>query len=156
MSQWIPGRLTRSFFRAPTWLYDHGLGWLLTGRLLCLTHVGRRSGRQYRTALEVVGRHGDEIFVVAGFGASSDWYRNIQANPPLEVVSGRRRFTPAWRELDTAEAATVIAAYERRNRLITPVVRTGLSKLVGWRYDGTPAARQRLVDQLPVLGFRPA
>lgn len=156
MSQWNPGRLARAFFRAPTWLYDRGLGWLLTGRLLCLTHVGRKSGRHYKTVLEVVGRCGDEVYVVAGFGSSSDWYRNIQTNPPVEVVSGRRRFTPAWRQLGAVEAASVIADYERRNMLITPLVRIGLSRLVGWRYDGTSGARDRLVGQLPLLGFRPA
>ncbi|MCX2934495.1 nitroreductase family deazaflavin-dependent oxidoreductase [Mycobacterium sp. CVI_P3] len=151
MSQWSPGRVTHALFRAPAWFYGHGLGWLLTGRMLCLTHVGRR----YRTVLEVVGRRGDEIYVVAGWGSSSDWYRNIQATPPVEVASGRRAFVPAWRRLDAAEAEVVIADYERRNRLITPVVRLGLSKLVGWRYDGTPAARERLVSELPLLGFRP-
>ncbi|WP_396931064.1 nitroreductase family deazaflavin-dependent oxidoreductase [Mycolicibacterium sp.] len=156
MSQWNPGRVTRALSRAPTWLYGRGLGWLLTGRLMCLTHVGRRSGRHYRTVLEVVGRRGEEIYVVSGFGSSSDWYRNVAANPPVEVINGRHRFTPVCRTLEPSEAASVIADYERRNRLITPVVRTGLSKLVGWEYDGTPTARERLVHEVPLLGFRPA
>ncbi len=156
MTAWNPGTLTRRLFRAPVRLYEHGLGWLLGGRFLCLTHVGRRSGRHYRTVLEVVGTEGDEVFVVVGFGASADWYRNIQATPPVEVATGRRRFAPVWRRLDRGEAAEVIAGYEHRNRLITPVIRTMLGKLVGWRYDGSPAARERLVAELPVLGFRPA
>ena len=36
-------------------LYDHRLGWLLGQRILRLNHVGSRSGRRYRTVLEVVG-----------------------------------------------------------------------------------------------------
>ncbi|MDQ2884110.1 MAG: nitroreductase family deazaflavin-dependent oxidoreductase [Actinomycetota bacterium] len=40
-----------------------------------------------------------EVFVIAGLGPSCDWYRNLQANPAIEVVVGRRRFEPAHRLL---------------------------------------------------------
>jgi len=155
VSRWQPGRVTRLFFRLPTRLYDRDLGWLLGKRFLCLTHVGRRSGRRYRTVLEVVGTSGEQVYVVAGFGSSSDWYRNIEAAPAVEVVTGRRRFTPAWRRVDAVEAAEVLAGYERRNRLIAPVVRRTLSKMVGWHYDGSPSARERLVSDLPMVAFAP-
>jgi deazaflavin-dependent oxidoreductase (nitroreductase family) len=152
-----PGAVLRAVFRAPIGLYDAGFGWLLGERFLCLTHVGRKSGRQYRTVLEVVGTKptADEFLVIAGFGTSSDWYRNIAANPACEVVVGRHRFMPQDRVLDEAEAVAVIADYERRNRWILPLVRFLLSKLIGWRYDGSQEARERLVRQLPVVAFRP-
>jgi hypothetical protein len=54
------------------------------------------------------------------------------------------------------EAAAVIADYEHRNRWIGPVVRRLLSALLGWRYDGSQSARERLVRQLPVVAFRPS
>ncbi|PZS27397.1 MAG: hypothetical protein DLM61_16790 [Pseudonocardiales bacterium] len=41
---------------------------------------------------------------MAGLGLSCDWYRNIQANPAIEVVVGRRRFEPVHRLLGEAEA----------------------------------------------------
>lgn len=156
MSKARPGRLTRLLFRAPTRLYDRDLGWLLGGRFLCLTHVGRRSGRRYRTVLEVIGTDpaAGEVMVIAGLGPSADWYRNIQANPPVEVVVGRRRFEPAHRVLDETEAAALMADYEHRNRLVKPLLRLLLSKLLGWRYDGTTAARECLVRQLPIVAFR--
>lgn len=151
------GRLTRLVLRAPIRLYDRNLGWLLTERMLCLTHVGRRSGRLYRTVLEVVGtdEKSGEIFVVVGFGASSDWYRNIQANPPVKIVVGRRRFTPTFRTLAEGEAATILAAYEHRNRWMRPVVRLGLGKLSGRRYDGSESARRQLTHRLPFVAFKP-
>lgn len=68
---------------------------------------------------------------------------------------GRERFAPTHRELDVDEAAAVLADYERRNRLAAPVVRRVLSRLVGWRYDGSEQARRRLVRERPVLAFRP-
>lgn len=150
--------LLRWVFRVPVKLYERDLGRLLGGRFLCLTHVGRRSGRRYRTVLEVVGCDGEteEVFVVAGLGASSDWYRNIQASPAAEVVVGRRRFVPEHRILGGDEAVRVLAGYERRNRFLVPVIRPVLGKLLGWRYDGSDAARHRMVRQLPIVGFRPA
>ena len=152
-----PGAVMRAAFRAPIRLYDAGFGWLLGGRFLCLTHVGRKSGRRYRTVLEVVGINptAGEFMVIAGFGPSSDWYRNISANPASEVVVGRHRFAPQHRVLDEAEAVEMIADYERRNRWILPIARFLLSRLVGWCYGGSQEARERLVHQLPVVAFRP-
>lgn len=150
-------KVLHRLFRAPARLYAHDLGWLLGRRFLCLTHVGRRSGRRYRTVLEVIGTDPatGEVVAIAGMGPSSDWYRNIKASPPVEVAVGRRRFVPRYRTLGETEAATVMADYERRNRLIAPLLRPVLSKLLGWRYDGSATARDRLVRQLPIVAFRP-
>ena len=144
--------------RGPALLYEWNVGWLLDRRFLLLTHVGRRSGRQYRTVLEVIGTvpESGEVIVVAGFGRSADWYRNVQAASAIEVVVGRDRFAPVHRELDEAEAIAVLADYERRNRWVAPVVRRVLSWLVGWDYNGSDDARRRLVRQLPGVAFRPA
>ena len=149
------GPVARRLARLPGRLYDWDLGWLLGHRFLRLTHVGRRSGRTYRTVLEVVGRtDDDEVVVVAGFGHSADWFRNISALPPVEVAIGRDRFRPTARVLPDEEAAAVLAGYERRNRLVAPVVRRVLGWLVGWEYDGSAAARARLVQELPFVAFR--
>jgi deazaflavin-dependent oxidoreductase (nitroreductase family) len=148
-------RMMRLVFRAPVRLYDHGLGWVLGRRFLCLTHIGRRSGRMYRTVLEVVGGAGGEYFVVAGLGSGADWFRNIEARPPVEVIVGVRRFPAVHRVLGEDEAVSVIAGYEHRNRLAAPVVRFLLGKLLGWRYDGSDFARRRMARQLPLVGLRP-
>jgi hypothetical protein len=108
--------------------------------------------------LEVVGPGPwpGEVVVMAGFGPSADWLRNIQALPPVQVEIGRDRFRPVARVLEEPEAVAVLADYERRNRLVAPVVRRVLSWLVGWRYDGSAAARDRLVKELPLVAFRRA
>ncbi|HUA48904.1 MAG TPA: nitroreductase family deazaflavin-dependent oxidoreductase [Solirubrobacteraceae bacterium] len=144
--------------RAPAVLYDWNLGWLLGRRFLRLTHRGRRSGRSYRVMLEVIGhdRARHEVFVMVGLGRRAQWYRNVIAGGAVELAIGGERFRPDYRELAPAEAAAVFDGYERRNRLLAPIVRAVLSRLVGWRYDGSPPARERLVSELPVLAFRPA
>ncbi|MGH3852503.1 MAG: nitroreductase family deazaflavin-dependent oxidoreductase [Pseudonocardiaceae bacterium] len=153
-----PGPLARRLLRAPTLLYHWNAGWLFGRRFLLLTHVGRHSGRQYQTMLEVIGtgQASGEVVVIAALGSSADWYRNVRAHPATEVAIGRHRFRPVHRTLDEREAAAMLADYERRNRWMTPVIHRVLSALVGWRYDGSDDARRRLVRELPVVAFRPA
>ena len=75
-------------FMVPLW--QLGLGGLLNswpsvgGRLMVLTHRGRRSGIVYRTPLNyaIVDEH---VYCVAGFGGASDWYRNALAAAEVEV-----------------------------------------------------------------------
>jgi len=151
------GPVARRFLRAPARLYDWHAGWLLGPRFVRLTHAGRRSGRRYRTILEVIGtdREVGELFVLVGMGPSADWFRNIQEHPALELATMRRRFRPAHRVLDEREAVAAVAEYERRNRWALVVIRPVLSWLAGWRYDGGDDARLRLARQLPIVAFRP-
>jgi len=153
-----PSPLVRRLLATPAFFYDVHVGWLLGRRFLRLTHLGRRTGRRYRTMLEVIGenRGSGEVLVMAGLGRSAHWLRNVDAGNAMEVAIGRDRFRPRHRMLTPVEAAEALADYERRNRLLAPVVRRVLSWLVGWRYDGTADARLRLVTQLPVVGFRPS
>jgi deazaflavin-dependent oxidoreductase (nitroreductase family) len=145
------------FCRAPVYLYRWRLGWLFGNRLLLLTHTGRRTGLRRRTVLEVVEyrKKGPEVVVVNGFGPDCDWVRNIEAKPGEEVVVGSRHFVACHRFLGEEEAMKVIQGYEHRNRFIAPIVRAGLSWLLGWPYRGGEDDHRRLVRQLPLIAFRP-
>jgi len=85
----------------------------------------------------------------------ADWLRNLQAGGPAEVTVGRATFRAEHRTLDTDEAATEFAEYERRNGMIGPILRSVLSWLLGWPYDGSPDARRRTTEQLPLVALRP-
>ena len=145
------------FFRAPVYLYRWRLGWLFGHRILLLTHTGRRTGLRRQTVLEVVEyrEDGPEAVVVNGFGPNSDWLLNIQAKPGEEVTVGWQHFVASHRFLDEEEAMEVMRGYERRNRLIAPIIRAGLTWLLGWPYRGDESDRRRLVRQLPLVAFRP-
>lgn len=71
-------------------MWQLGLGaWLnawpsVGGRIMVLTHTGRRTGLQRRTPVNYAVVDG-EVYCMAGFGASSDWYRNVVAHPNVEV-----------------------------------------------------------------------
>jgi deazaflavin-dependent oxidoreductase (nitroreductase family) len=148
---------TRAVLRAPALLFGLGDGRLFGHRFLLLAHRGRRSGREYRTMLEVVRWRPevDEAVVVSGWGRRAQWYRNVRAGGALEVRIGGERFVPAVRELEPDEAADALAGYERANRLIAPIVRRVLARLSGVPYDGSPESRRLVVEALPMLALRP-
>lgn len=54
------------------------------GRIMVLTHIGRRSGKVYHTPVNYAEVEG-ELYCTAGFGQVSDWYRNIRSHPQIEV-----------------------------------------------------------------------
>lgn len=61
-----------------------------SGRILVLGHTGRRTGLTRWTPLNYAG-NGGLLYCIAGFGAGSDWYRNVLANPLVEVwLPGQR------------------------------------------------------------------
>lgn len=149
--------LLRRLLAAPTYLYDARAGWVLRRRFLRLTHIGRQTGRRHRTMLEVIGEdnRSGEVLVLAGRGRSAQWLRNVQAGKAVEIAIGHDRFRPCHRMLTPEQASNALAEYERRNRRLVPIIRWLLSRLVGWRYDGSAQSRLALVSALPVVGFRP-
>ena len=54
------------------------------GQIMVLTHTGRKSGLPRKTPVNYAIVDG-EIYCTAGFGGKSDWYRNLKANPAVEV-----------------------------------------------------------------------
>jgi len=56
----------------------------LLGQIMILNHTGRKSGKKYQSGLNFYEQDGN-IYCAAGFGSGSDWYRNITANPTVEV-----------------------------------------------------------------------
>ncbi|MEW5868836.1 MAG: nitroreductase family deazaflavin-dependent oxidoreductase [Chloroflexota bacterium] len=80
----------KRFNRFMLLLWRLGLGpWVnawpeVGGRILVLTHTGRKSGLKHRTPINYAVVDG-EIYCSAGFGHITDWYRNILASPQVEV-----------------------------------------------------------------------
>lgn len=51
---------------------------------MVLVHTGRKSGRTRYTPVNFVMMDGD-VFCMAGFGKQSQWYKNIQKHPEVEI-----------------------------------------------------------------------
>jgi deazaflavin-dependent oxidoreductase (nitroreductase family) len=54
------------------------------GRIMVIGHTGRRSGLRRWTPVNYDLVDGD-VICLAGFGATSDWYRNVMVDPQVEV-----------------------------------------------------------------------
>ncbi len=84
----------RKFFHAMNgfmvFMWKIGLGKVINfwpsviGRIMVIKHRGRKSGREYLTPVNYAIVSG-EIYCTAGFGTISDWYRNMLANPRVEL-----------------------------------------------------------------------
>lgn len=79
----------RYFNRFMVLLWRLGLGRMmsrreLSGQIMVITHIGQKSGKIRRTPVNYALVDG-EVYCTAGFGQKSDWYRNIQSNPQVEV-----------------------------------------------------------------------
>jgi deazaflavin-dependent oxidoreductase (nitroreductase family) len=84
----------RRFFhgmnRLMVWMWKKGWGKQINvwpekmGRVMIIKHRGRKSGKEYLTPVNYAEVEG-QIYCTAGFGSVSDWYRNILANPQVEL-----------------------------------------------------------------------
>ncbi len=72
---------------------------------LLLTTTGRKSGEKFVFPL-FYGRAGDGYFVIASKGGAPEhpgWYRNLRANPEVEVQVGTRKLRARARTATGAE-----------------------------------------------------
>jgi deazaflavin-dependent oxidoreductase (nitroreductase family) len=77
--------------------------------VLLLTTKGRRTGQPYTTPL-IYQRHGDDFVVVASKGGDPDdpqWYKNLLADPEVEVQVMGDRFRARARTAADAEKPEV-------------------------------------------------
>lgn len=105
---------TRWLVRAPIPLFRAGLGFVFGGGLLLLEHTGRKSGRRRYVVLECVERPSkNQVVIASGFGAGSQWYANLRADPRCRVWIGTRRARPAVaQQLSVGEAHAVLDRYQ--------------------------------------------
>lgn len=134
--------LTRALVRAPVLAYRAGLGALLGGRFVLLTHTGRTTGRPRQVVLEVVGRGAGpgSYLVASGYGARAQWYRNVLAHPEVTYQVGRQRLRGSAYPLPAAESGRRLAEYAACH----PCAAAALVRLLDHDVDGSPAAYARL------------
>jgi deazaflavin-dependent oxidoreductase (nitroreductase family) len=76
---------------------------------LILTTTGRRSGERRDSAL-IYGVNGDDYVIVASKGGAPDdpsWYKNLKADPDVEVQVWGDRFRAVARDATPAERGTL-------------------------------------------------
>jgi len=89
--QRLPKWILRLLKYPPRLVYALGLGPLIGNLVLLLTTTGRKSGLKRVTALQYEQINGD-FFIGSARGTKADWFRNIQADPHVQVRVKSRRF----------------------------------------------------------------
>ena len=149
-----PYGVYRWFANAPRWLYRLGLGWVLGYRVAQITHRGRKSGQIRRTILEVLqyDPQTQEVLVVSGWEGKTDWYRNIEREPALEVRTGRVAYRPVQEFLSPEETAVLVLTLFRQHPREVRMV----GSLLGIDPDTEDAAqRSRIETFFRGVRFRP-
>jgi len=108
----------------PRLVYSLGLGTVYGRFVLLLTTRGRRSGKARVTPLQYERVDG-ALVVGSARGTESDWYRNLLADPRVEVRAGRTRFTAAAETCtDPARIADFLELrLERHPRMVGRILR---------------------------------
>lgn len=63
----------------------------ITGRFMVIVNTGRKTGLRRQTPVNFAVVDG-ELYCTAGFGAVSHWYKNVIANPEIEVWLPTQRY----------------------------------------------------------------
>ncbi len=126
-------------------------------RLLVLTTRGRRTRRPRISGLNYAVA-GETVYVIAGYGPSTDWYRNLGADPRVEVRVGRRRWPALARTVTDPderrrglELIRGSAASQGPPRLLRP-----LFTRLGLDYEGEVHAFDARAEGMPLVALRPA
>ena len=149
-----PAGLQRLVFRIPIYVYRVGLGWLFGRRLVLLNHVGRVSGKQRQTILEVATQDPtDGSYIVAsGWGPNAGWYRNILHTPDVSIVVGRRTIPVTAVPLTEDEGAEIFVEYASRHRAAAKFV---LPRVLGFSVDGSNADFRAVGQRMPFVRMVP-
>ena len=125
------GKLHVAFFRA--------VGGRGSSKTLLLTTTGRRSGKPVAVPLFFASDGRDpeiaRLYIVASFGGNDEapgWYRNLLANPVVEVEVGGRKGAFVAKSLSAEEARPIwpkllavwpsYASYQKKKTLLIPIV----------------------------------
>jgi deazaflavin-dependent oxidoreductase (nitroreductase family) len=142
--------------RMPGVLDRKGTRWMLQALspapVIVLVHRGRKSGRVYKTPVEILVEYRErgELIVSPMWGRDSDWYRNVVAGGLLEVhVRGEERQVE-WRELDEAERRAAGQDWREAHPLYSRMILRMLARVN--RLQGDP--EEAVVRELPMLSLR--
>lgn len=151
-----PAAWAKPLFDAPSWLYGHGMGWLLGRRFLEVTHIGRSSGKERFAVLEVIRidpTNGESV-VASAFGPRADWYQNIQKAPAVRIRQGRAEYVPEQRFLDAGERRHIASEFTHAHRLEARVANRVMAA-IGAVPLGTYSTAAELFASFPMVAFRP-
>jgi deazaflavin-dependent oxidoreductase (nitroreductase family) len=124
---------------------------------MVLTTTGRRTGVPRTTAVSFMPVD-DHFVVFSGWGVSSNWYRNLRADPEVTITVGRRRMRATARLVeDPDRRSELMRQMQARSAGCGPPkpVRPLLKGLRLFDYQGEIDMAVRAGGTLPVVEISP-
>ena len=147
----LPRVILRLIHLPPRIGYAIGLGPLIGNAIMLLTTIGRKSGKPRVTPLQYEEIDG-QLYLGAALGQKADWFRNIRANPKVEVRVKSRRFSGLAETItDPKPIADFLEERLRRHpRMIGAILRAEGIQLPPQRCD-----LERYAAQLTLVVIKP-
>jgi len=90
--------------------------------------------------------------VLSGWGNRSQWYRNLQAAPPVAISIGDERWlNPAFEVLEPERGVEFVERYRHDH----PLLMWSLDRFFGWPRKASDEERRALERELCIGEFRP-
>jgi deazaflavin-dependent oxidoreductase (nitroreductase family) len=146
-----PKFILRLIHLPPQLAYAIGLGPLIGNLILLLTTIGRKSGKQRVTPLQYEEIDG-KIYICAALGQKTDWFRNIQVNPIVEVRLKSRKIS--------GRAATITETHQIVDFLLVrlrrhPRIIGAILRAEGIRMPPERRALEMYATQLTLIVIKP-
>jgi deazaflavin-dependent oxidoreductase (nitroreductase family) len=119
--------------------------------LIVLHHIGRRTGEARTTGLQQIYQDTDSgrLFVAAAYGPTSDWWRNVVANPRVTIEVDGSLVEAVAQPVDSEESTVIMeAAIEE-----TPRLRDQAFKHAGVA-TSDPDGIAKVLEANPLMAFR--
>jgi len=123
-----PTGLMKWVYKSPILLYRLGLGFIVGRLFMLMTTIGRKSGIPRRTAIEFHEFKGRK-YIFTTWGAKTDWFRNITANPYITIQTWRGAERVLARRITSNEELSEAFEYAKSNPTIRAVMRLSGFKL---------------------------
>jgi len=151
----LPKGIFRLFMRFPIFIYQAGLGFILGGRFLMLTHIGRNNGRPKRVVLEVIKSDPESgiYYIGSGCGEKANWFLNIEKIPDVRVHIGNKVFDALAMRLSINEASDILFDYAGRNPKAFRMLAGRL--IVGKDLDISEESAALLAQYIPIVALKP-
>lgn len=119
--------------------------------MIIVHHTGRRSGQPRTTGLQQIYHDADSgrYFVAAAYGPTSDWWRNVVANPHVTIEVDGGTVDAVAEAVGSQEAVSVMEAAIEEN----PRLRDQAFKHAGVEVSD-PEGIPRVLTVNPLMSFR--
>lgn len=157
-----PSKVMTLFLRLPRYLYKGPIADLLAWRsVLKLTTTGRKSGQPRSTCVSFLPliENGEKHYIIfSGWGVTSNWYRNLRANPEVTIQIGRQRIDAAAEPVQSpARRRELMQKMQRQSNFAgPPKFLRPLLRLTGmFDYDNEIRMAVEHAEELPIIDLVP-